>query len=322
MFLRCSLRSTCRAIGSIAVLAGLACAAGCMPTDGDSTPWMPETTTTRIAPANDGVRMLDLFGDWFFIMRTADGQPVFTARGDFTVSPDDGRIVYDANYIVQGFRVDGDGKLMIDKLRDLRIEIGSAGPVRGTSRVVLEGNVNPDDVAVGDLVDATFGVFDDNGIATSIYVAIKLVAKMETGVAVQLDVRLESADGELLNRAAIGFDSSGALVDQPTVRVVSVSPPLTFSLELDKLTASGRINTSLEAGAQDGLGESTLGGYRIRNDGTIVGQYSNDAEFVVGRFVIARFDNAKGLAPVPGRNDVFVPTAESGSPRPAVSVAE
>lgn len=318
---RCEFNRRIRAL--VLSAAVLACAHGCLPPSEDTTgrPTGPATTTTKVAAAGVDVKMLDLFGDWFFILRTADGQPVFTRRGDFELRAD-GKIAYANDWIAQGFKADEHGQAREDKLRDLKILIGQAGPVQGTTRVQLEGNVNPEDARVGDTVDATFDVFDGNGAATTICVQVKVAAKDDTGTQLQFDVYLGSAAGELLNRASIGFASDGNITGQSSLQVVGTSPPVNFSLELDKMQTSSRMDASLSATSQDGLGTSTLDGYRIRNDGTILGEYSNGAEFVVGQFVIARFDNPENLAALPGRSDLFTETTESGKPRPAVSVAE
>ena len=58
----------------------------------------PATTSAKVAPAGSGVAMLDLTGDWFFILRTPDGDAVFTQRGDFVLRTD-GKVVYDGKDI-------------------------------------------------------------------------------------------------------------------------------------------------------------------------------------------------------------------------------
>ncbi len=297
---------------------------GCTPVvdPGTGQPAGPTMTDTRVAPAGGGVAMLDLFGNWFFILRTPDGEAVFTQRGDFALRAD-GKLVYDGTWYAQGFKADEEGELRTDKLRDLKIVIGEASPVRATTRVRLAGNVNPEDADVGDaVVDTSFRVFDAQGAWSTVYVLVSLTGKSDSETSLQFDVRLGSASGTLLARATLRFDGDGAVVGQSVVQVSSGSPTLSFNLELDAMQASSRRDPSLAMTSQDGLGTGTLQSYTIGNDGGITGRYSNGLNLLLGQFVIAAFDSPSELAPVAGRSDLFTETAASGSPRPAISVAE
>lgn len=307
-------------VGTAVALALMPFVSGCTPPAAPSGPSGPTTTDTRVAPAGKGVAMLDLFGNWFYVLRAPDGAAVFTQRGDF-VMRSDGKLVYADKWYVQGFKADDEGEPRTDKLRDLKIVIGQASPVRATTRVELEGNVNPEDLEPGDTVATTFEVYDADGESTKIYVGGTLTAKDEASVLLRFDVRLTSANGTLLARATFRFDGEGNIVDQSVLQVSSSSPALSFDLELDGLTASSRIDSSIELDRQDGLGTGTLESYTIGKDGTIWGEFTNELKLRLGQFVIASFKSPGDLEPVAGRSDLFTETAESGPPRPAISTA-
>ncbi|MBN1343154.1 MAG: flagellar hook-basal body complex protein [Phycisphaerae bacterium] len=297
--------------------------AGCTPylPSGTTKPTGPSTTDTRVAPAGSGVAMLDLFGDWFYVLRTADGDAVFTQRGDFELRGD-GKLVYDDAYVVQGFRADDEGELLTDKFRDLKIDIGQPSPVRATTRVQLKGNVNPDDSDVGDKVATSIKVFDDAGKATTIYIAAVVTGKDADGTDLRFDVRLKASNGTLIARATFRFDADGDVDGLSILQISNASPQLDFDLELDKVTTSSRKDTSLALGSQDGYGTGKLQSYTIGNDGAITGKFSNGLKLLLGQFVIASFTSPEDLGPLPGRSDLFTATDASGQPKPAVSVAE
>jgi flagellar hook protein FlgE len=306
---------------------GLAGVVGCvpgwwLPTGDPNAANGPPTTTARVAPAGNGVAMIDLFGKWFFILRTSDGQPVFTQRGDFTLSAD-GKIVYAENWYVQGFKGDDLGQLRTDKLRDLKVVIGQASPVWSTKTVQLEGNVNPEDLAVGDKVSTTFQIYDSNGDPHDVCVVLTVAGKDDTETQLQLDVYEGVEGGTLMGHSIFRFDGEGDIIGTSVLSVgMEGTPPIVFDLDLSRVMASSRRDTGIQMASQNGMGKGTLESYKIGNDGRILGHYSNGLEPVLGQFVVASFDNSDGLAPVQGRNDLFLATDASGPPRPAVSNAQ
>ncbi len=301
---------------------------GCIPALTDSSTGDPSRTDTdlvptanvRVAPAQQGaVAMLDQIGNWFYVMRDANGVAAFTQRGDFTLDID-GKIVYDNAWYVQGFKADDLGELRKDKLRDLKIVLGKASPTWATTRAQLEGNVNPEDVSVGSKLSTNFLVCNAAGEAITLYLAVIVADKTNTTTQLQFDVMEGSESGSLLARSAFWFNSAGD-IQESTVMSVSAggASPFTFMLQLDRMKASSRRNPSLAVVSQNGMAQGTLVGYSITNNGKIMGRFSNGLERLQGQFVVAAFTNAQALSPVSGRSDMFTATEASGPPHPAVS---
>jgi flagellar hook protein FlgE len=266
--------------------------------------------------------MVDLFGKWFFILRTPDGQAVFTQRGDFTLN-NEGKIVYADNWYAQGFKGDEQGQLRTDKLRDLKIVIGQASPVWATKTVQLEGNVNPEDVAVADKISTTFQVYDSNGDPKGVCAVLTVAGKDDAETQFQLDVYEGAEGGALMGHSIFRFDGEGNIIGTSVLSVgLEGTPPIVFDLDLSGVMASSRRDTGIQMASQNGMGKGTLESYKIGNDGRIIGHYSNGLDQVLGQFVVASFDNSDGLVPVQGRNDLFQATEASGPPRPAVSNAQ
>jgi len=307
------------------VLAAALCLAGCVfPLDLSDDATRPADSTTtdmKVAPTGKGVAMRNLTGKWFFLLRTADGEAVFTQKGNFALR-EDGKIVYDDTWYVQGFKADEIGLLRTDKLRDLKIVFGQESPVRSTKQVQLEGNINPEDAEVGDVTTAKFKVYGAGGVGATIHVSVMLIAKDDSSTQLRFDIRLGSADGTPLALVGYQFGSDGALEGASKLQVTSNAPLLSFEFDLGGVMASSQRDTSLAMTDQDGVGAGTLKSYSIQQDGMIIGHFTNGVKLPVGQYVVASFETPSQLAPVSGRSDVFTQTDASGPPHPAVSVAE
>lgn len=70
------------------------------------------------------------------------------------------------------------------------------------------------------------------------------------------------------------------------------------------------IESNVAAANQDGYRPGNLSGFRINNDGSITGTYSNEQQQPLGQIVLANFTNAEGLAP--HGDNVWLATRSSG----------
>lgn len=64
---------------------------------------------------------------------------------------------------------------------------------------------------------------------------------------------------------------------------------------------------------QNGYSAGNAVGFRINNDGTVVGSYSNQQQQLLGQIVLADFANVQGL--IPEGNNVWLPSNSSGQVR-------
>lgn len=105
--------------------------------------------------------------------------------------------------------------------------------------------------------------------------------------------------------ATLRFNESGVLTSvngNATPQQVSVTVPplngseeLTFNLNLAGTTQQNSGANTILASSQDGYKPGELVGYQINDDGTLVGNYSNEKNQLLGQILLANFANPEGL---------------------------
>ncbi|MCF8150259.1 MAG: flagellar hook protein FlgE [Burkholderiaceae bacterium] len=117
---------------------------------------------------------------------------------------------------------------------------------------------------------------------------------------------------------ALSFNTSGQLTSAPIAETISGAQlgyagavtNMAFNVNFSGSTQYGSpfaVNTLL----QDGYAAGTLAGFKIGNDGTLLGNYTNGQTQVVGQAVLATFRNPQGLQPL--GNNIWSQTPESGA---------
>lgn len=117
---------------------------------------------------------------------------------------------------------------------------------------------------------------------------------------------------------SLTFDTAGQLTSAPLTASLTAAQlgyaggvnPMSFSLNFSGSTQFGSpfaVNTLL----QDGYAAGSLVGFKIGEDGTVLGNYTNGQTQVIGQAVLATFRNPQGLQPL--GNSVWAQTPESGT---------
>lgn len=95
------------------------------------------------------------------------------------------------------------------------------------------------------------------------------------------------------------FDPNGNLIGGDTLNittgVINGATPATFDLSFAKSMQQNTGTTSIVDITQNGYKPGDLVSYTINNDGTVVGNYSNEQKQLLGQIVLANFANAEGL---------------------------
>lgn len=92
-----------------------------------------------------------------------------------------------------------------------------------------------------------------------------------------------------------GILESGGTVDIETGEINGATKA-TFSLSFLNSMQQNTGANNIVATNQNGYKPGDLVSYQINNDGTVVGNYSNEQEQVLGQIVLANFANNEGLA--------------------------
>lgn len=85
--------------------------------------------------------------------------------------------------------------------------------------------------------------------------------------------------------------------------------PATFTLSLQNSMQQNTGTNAVIATTQNGYKPGDLVSYQINDDGTVVGNYSNEQKQVLGQIVLANFANNEGLA---SGDNVWAATQASG----------
>lgn len=95
------------------------------------------------------------------------------------------------------------------------------------------------------------------------------------------------------------FDTNGNLLSGGTVNIttgtVNGATPATFALSFANSMQQNTGSNNIVATNQNGYKPGDLVSYQINDDGTVVGNYSNEQTQVLGQIVLANFANNEGL---------------------------
>jgi len=126
-------------------------------------------------------------------------------------------------------------------------------------------------------------------------------------------------DSSVANSAAtlsttLGFSNTGALTSGGTASVTTATipgaTPATFSLSFLNSMQQNTGANNIVATSQNGYKPGDLVSYQINDDGTVVGNYSNEQNQLLGQIVLANFANNEGLASE--GDNVWTATQSSG----------
>lgn len=96
------------------------------------------------------------------------------------------------------------------------------------------------------------------------------------------------------------FNSNGVLTSNPTENIttgaINGADPATFSLSFLNSMQQNTGANNIVATTQNGYKPGDLVSYQINDDGTVVGNYSNEQTQLLGQIVLANFANNEGLA--------------------------
>lgn len=100
--------------------------------------------------------------------------------------------------------------------------------------------------------------------------------------------------------STLEFNTSGALIGGGTFDITTSAlngaPAITFAMSFQNSMQQNTGANNIVATNQDGYKPGDLVSYQINNDGTVVGNYSNEQKQVLGQIVLANFANNEGLA--------------------------
>ena len=106
--------------------------------------------------------------------------------------------------------------------------------------------------------------------------------------------------GTANHATTLAFNANGILTSGGTANIttgaINGADPASFSLSFLNSMQQNTGANNIVATTQDGYKPGDLVSYQINDDGTVVGNYSNEQTQLLGQIVLANFANNEGLA--------------------------
>lgn len=185
------------------------------------------------------------------------------------------------------------------------VELDSASIVNKTGIITAPFTFATKSESIGDGTTSSFGVFDSLGTLVDVRLRWALESKSDSGTTWRFYA--ESAGdtdaSPVIGTGTVTFDPNGQFVGATGTQLtidrsgVGAGTPLAFNLDFSKLAGLATPDGASDVvmASQDGAAAGIMQGYRIDEDGTITGLYSNQQEKILGQVALATFINDEGL---------------------------
>lgn len=267
----------------------------------------------------------------FFRMQDSSGGIYYSRNGQFTL--DANRTIVNADGMaLTGYPATGNPPTVQTGANPVALTIpDTAMSARATTTGSLTANLNSSDTVPAptsgtfDPADSTsynektsMTAYDSLGNAHTIDMYfVKQATPANTWTAYGVDSSTYGGDPTTLTGQTLSFTDSGnfTATSGQTIAVnmasLNGSAANTFNINLAGSSQQNTGSTSTFGNpSQDGYKPGTLTSYQINDDGTVVGNYSNEQTQTLGQIVLANFANPEGLKSE--GNNVWSATNSSG----------
>ncbi|CAM6505009.1 MULTISPECIES: flagellar hook protein FlgE [Leclercia] len=277
----------------------------------------------------------------FFRMLDSNGSVFYSRNGQFSLD-ENRNLVNMQGLQLTGYPAAGSPPTVQTGANPQAITIpNDLMPAKATSTAAQQINLNSTDSVPNIAFDATnanpdsdsfnkkgtITVYDNQGNAHNMYVYYVKKADNKWDLYTQDG---SVTNGKITKAAQMNFDSNGNLdgiYNYNAAGVLSATPngnpainvttdplsgalPVTFSLSFLNSMQQNTGANNIVATNQNGYKPGDLVSYQINDDGTVVGNYSNEQNQVLGQIVMANFANNEGLQSE--GNNVWSATQSSG----------
>lgn len=291
-------------------------------------------------------RLTDLAvdGNGFFVLRENE-EEYYTRNGQFTLD-NEGYLVSNAGYRVQGYQFDVAGNPIISEPTDLQLARSTVLPnetTEVTMSVKLNSNAGIDTFDINDPsetsdVSTSITIYDELGERKQIQVYFTKIEDASTNVdghdvwqynAVVDGEEVGGVAGDLVlgARGTMEFDPAQGGVLVATTQEVLTPDGFDFSVNTQRIDFSfgplfgNEENLAVESTQndgqsviltqiQDGYAQGELASIGIDKDGIVSGIYSNGRTLPIGQIALASFRNLNGLIKV--GSGIYGESSESG----------
>ncbi|CAK9884672.1 MAG: Flagellar hook protein FlgE [Candidatus Erwinia impunctatus] len=265
----------------------------------------------------------------FFRMTDSSGAVYYTRNGQFTL--DQNRNIVNANGLnLTGYPATGTPPTIQAGANPVALSVPTtAMSARATTQGALVANLNSSDaVPTVTTFDATnlnsynskasMTTYDSLGNAHTINLYfVKNASTTSATPTTTWNVHaIDATTGQAVGNFDMVFNSRGQLTSTATQTLsmasLNGSAAQTFTLSMLNSQQQNTGTSNFGNPTQDGYKPGDLTSYQINNDGTVVGNYSNEQTQLLGQIVLSKFANPEGLKSE--GNNVWSATNSSGQP--------
>lgn len=287
-----------------------------------------ESSSTSTNMAIDG-------NGYFVVTNAADSNSFYYTRTGSFATDDEGYLVNENGYFLQGWPVDSDGNLVngsgsVSSLETINLN-SISGAAQATSTIEMVANL-PADAAAGDTFTTSSEIYDSLGVSHTIEYTWEKTDSNEWELSVSnptLGSDSTNESGTLTGSPiTITFDSDGNLdttnPDPVTLSITAWETGASDSAITLDLGTSGRTDglsqfssedgdpqVSVTSVNQDGLQFGDLASVSIQSDGLVIATFDNGMSRTVYQIPLASFNNPNGLQLVSG--NAYLATVDSGT---------
>ncbi|WP_279044542.1 flagellar hook protein FlgE [Cedecea davisae] len=276
-------------------------------------------------PTNTG-RGLDVAinQNGFFRMVDSAGSVLYSRNGQFTLDPSR-NLVNMQGLSLTGYPAVGSPPTIQQGASPVALSVpNTLMPAKITTTATMQVNLNSTDkaptVAFNPANQDSFNksgpltVYDSQGNAHNMNAYfVKDSANPNTWKVYTVDSSV--AGGTPTLATTMVFDNNGNLTSGGVANgivtgTINGATPATFSIDFKNSMQQNTGATTIVGTTQNGYKPGELISYSINNDGTIVGNYSNEQNQLLGQIALANFANPEGLTPQ--GDNVWAATNSSG----------
>ncbi len=243
----------------------------------------------------------------FFRLQDTNGAVYYSRNGQFTLD-ENRNLVNAAGMNVTGYPASGTPPTIQQGANPVALSIpNNLMAAKATTQSDMVVNLNSSDAAIAattafDVSDpdsynkkGSITVYDSQGNAHDMNLYFRKNADNSWAVYSQDS----SAGGAAVSIGNMTFDNSGNLTSAPVLTMTTGSingvPTSNITLDFQGSMQQNTGSNNIVSANQNGYRPGDLVSYQINDDGTIVGNYSNEQSQVLGQIVLANFANPEGL---------------------------
>lgn len=281
----------------------------------------------------------------FFRLVDGGGGIFYSRNGQFKLD-EERNLVNMQGLRLTGYMASGEPPTIQQEVSPVPLSIpGTPMQAKSTTSAAMQINLNSTDEIPPVAFDATNAnsynkkgtvtVFDDQGNAHDINIWFRKVADNGWSVYTQdatvglpatelsghmvfanngafLGILPPVPDAALITTLTTAAATAAALPENITITsgVIGGATAATFTIGFTDSMQQNFGSSNIVASSQDGYKPGNLLGFQINEDGTLVGNYSNEQSRVLGQIALAGFANSEGLAPQ--GDNVWAATRSSG----------